>query len=177
MVGLVMAISPTNGIGKDNNLLYTNVQDMKLFRENTKDKVVIMGRKTWESLPKKPLSDRVNVVVTSKPPLDELKYENTHFITAKKCDELIDFCKGILKDKDVYIIGGAKLIERYKDKIDFMYISHFKEDKEADTFFPEIELKDFYNTYEEDFGEFVYREYTKATEEEEKIIRILKNGK
>ena len=173
MIGLVMSVSPSGGVGKNNKLLYHNVEDMKLFRENTKGNVVVMGRATWDSLPKKPLSDRTNVVVTSKPPLDALKYENTYFITLKECDKLVENCSTILKQTDLYIIGGAMMVKRYKDKLDFMYISHFKEDKEADTFIPQLSMKDFYVTYEEDKGEFVYKEYEKLDDLTIKASKIL----
>lgn len=176
MVGIVMSVSPSNGIGKDNKLLYHNIADMKLFRENTKGKVVIMGRATWDSLPKKPLSDRINVVVTSKKPTDYLKYENTHFITIRECDNLINLCNTILRQTDVYLIGGARLINRYKNQIGFMYISHFKNEKEADTYLPELDMSDKYLTYEEDFGEFIYKEYSVLDDLTKGVIKILENG-
>ena len=62
---LIVAVSENWGIGNENNLLFSIPQDMKFFRETTKESVVIMGRNTLESFPgKKPLKNRVNIVLT-----------------------------------------------------------------------------------------------------------------
>lgn len=173
MIGAVFSISPNGGMGYKNKLLYYDPEDMKLFKENTKDKVVIMGRATWDSLPKKPLTDRVNVVVTKEKPLDFLKYENTHFVTVKECDTIINLCKGILNQTDVYIIGGARLINRYKNDLQFLYVSFFNEEKQADTFLPTLNLDEFSQTYKEEFKNFTYREYEKITELDKKVLELV----
>ena len=159
MVILVMSISPNDGIGKDNKLLYNDPEDMKLFRDNTKYGVVMMGRNTWESLPVKPLKHRINIVVTSDIPKNTLAYEDTLFVTVGEADTIVKMAKYIFKDQDLYVIGGSKLVDRYKDYIDYMYISAFIEDREADTFLPKLKIDDFNLVYEEKFTNFVYKEY------------------
>lgn len=129
MIALIAAVDKNNGIGYKNELLYDIPEDKKLFRELTLGKVVIMGRKTWLSLPRKPLPGRTNVVVSR------------HTISLRKALELY-------KDKDIYIIGGGKVYKqamRYADTIHLTLILDDK--KEADTFFPEIP-SDFYKAEE-----------------------------
>ncbi len=174
MIVGVFSVSPKGGMGKDNKLLYYDTDDMRLFQQNTKGNVVIMGRATWDSLPKKPLGNRTNVVVTKEKPLDYIKYDNTYFISVLECDRLINQCKTILKQTDLYIIGGARLLNRYKNDLQYLYVSHFKEDKEADTFLPQLNMEEFSKTYEEEYDKFVYCEYEKISELDKKVIEILK---
>ena len=120
MITLIAAINKNNGIGYKNELLYDIPEDRKLFRELTLGKVVIMGRKTWLSLPHKPLPGRTNVVVSR------------HTISLRKALELY-------KDKDICIIGGGKVYKqamRYADELSLTVIHDDK--KKADTFFPAI---------------------------------------
>lgn len=120
MITLIAAINKNNGIGYKNELLYDIPEDRKLFRDLTLGKVVIMGRKTWLSLPRKPLPGRTNVVVSR------------HTISLRKALELY-------KDKDICIIGGGKVYKqamRYADELSLTVIHDDK--KKADTFFPVI---------------------------------------
>ena len=120
MITLIAAINKKYGIGHKNELLYDIPEDRKLFRDLTLGKVVIMGRKTWLSLPRKPLPGRTNVVVSR------------HTISLRKALELY-------KDKDICIIGGGKVYKqamRYADELSLTVIHDDK--KKADTFFPVI---------------------------------------
>lgn len=125
MIALIAAIDKNNGIGYKNELLYDIPEDRKLFRDLTLGKVVIMGRKTWLSLPRKPLPGRTNVVVSR------------HTISLRKALELY-------KDKDICIIGGGKIYKqamRYADELSLTVIHDDK--KKADTFFPVISTEYF----------------------------------
>lgn len=120
MITLIAAINKNNGIGYKNKLLYDIPEDRKLFRDLTLGKVIIMGRKTWLSLPRKPLPGRTNVVVSR------------HTISLRKALELY-------KDKDICIIGGGKVYKqaiRYADELSLTVIHDDK--KKADAFFPVI---------------------------------------
>ncbi|MBO7224628.1 MAG: dihydrofolate reductase, partial [Bacteroidales bacterium] len=66
MISLIVAIAQNNAIGKDNDLLWHISEDLKYFKKTTNAKTVLMGRKTWESLPFKPLKNRRNIVVSSQ---------------------------------------------------------------------------------------------------------------
>ena len=125
MITLIAAINKNNGIGYKNELLYDIPEDKKLFRDLTLGKVVIMGRKTWLSLPRKPLPGRTNVVVSR------------HTISLRKALELY-------KDKDICIIGGGEVYKqamRYADELSLTVIHDDK--KKADTFFPVISTEYF----------------------------------
>ena len=125
MITIIAAINKDRGIGCKNKLLYDILEDRKLFRDLTLGKVVIMGRKTWLSLPHKPLPGRTNVVVSR------------HTISLRKALELY-------KDKDICIIGGGKVYKqamRYADELNLTVIHDNK--KKADTFFPVISTEYF----------------------------------
>ena len=95
---LIVACDPKGGIGLDGKLPWTNIQgDLPRFKALTTGKVVIMGRNTYESLPVKPLPNRINVVVTSK------------IIEGVKTIPNISIMDSI-NYKDAWIIGGAKLV-------------------------------------------------------------------
>lgn len=123
MITIIAAINKNRGIGLKNKLLYDIPEDRKLFKDLTLGKVVIMGRKTWLSLPHKPLPGRTNVVISR------------HTISLRKALELY-------KDKDICIIGGGKIYKqamRYADELSLTVIHDDKKKaKRADTFFPVI---------------------------------------
>ena len=67
MISLVVAVSRNGVIGRDGGLPWHLSSDLKLFKAITLGKPIIMGRKTWESLPRRPLPGRINIVITRKP--------------------------------------------------------------------------------------------------------------
>lgn len=97
MVKMILCIDLNGSIGKDNDLLFKMKEDMKFFREKTKDNIVIMGYNTWLSLGEKPLPNRANIVMTDK------KIKNIQTST-----DLISVIKDYEKyPQDIFIIGGA----------------------------------------------------------------------
>ena len=132
----IACVDKNNGIGKDGKLLISIPEDMKFFRETTKDSIVIMGRKTLFSFKDKaPLKNRINIVFTNNECLkDNYKdYDNIFFIKSEKeLDELITK----YKDKEVFVIGGAKIYNNLIDKCDKIYLTRVDKEFEADTFFP-----------------------------------------
>lgn len=97
---LIVAVDKNYGIGRDNDLLFNIPEDMKFFRETTKGKTVIMGRKTLESLPGgKPLKGRNNIVLSSS---TELQIEGA---TVTDFNGLAKVLFGIPTD-DIFVIGG-----------------------------------------------------------------------
>ena len=126
MITLIAAMNKKRGIGFKNELLYDIPEDRKLFKDLTLGKVVIMGRKTWLSLPRKPLPGRTNVVVSRDG------------LSLRKALELY-------KDRDICIIGGSEIYKqtiRYADVIRLTIVHDDK--KEADAFFPVIQEDKFY---------------------------------
>ena len=120
------------GIGKDNGLLFSLPKDMKFFRERTKGKVVVMGRKTLESFPGgQPLKGRVNIVLSSK----EAK-EGT--VGAKSLDALFELLKNYPED-EVFVIGGESVYNALLPYCSEVYVTKVAADGKADTFVPDLD--------------------------------------
>lgn len=139
----IACLDAKNGIGKDGNLLISIPEDMKYFRENTKDSVVIMGRKTLFSFKDKaPLKNRINIVFTNNKELknDYKSFDNIYFISSES--EL----KTLLEkysDKKAFLIGGAKIYNDLIDKCDTALITRLDKEFEADSYFPDLESHGF----------------------------------
>lgn len=130
MIRAILACDQEWGIGKNGALPWPhNPADLKWFKENTVNCTIVMGRKTWESLPMKPLPKRENIVVTTSSEVDG-------------ADVVVDV-SGLLKllpqinhTKNVWIIGGAQLIERLLPYIDSIHLSRIEGVYGCDTFLP-----------------------------------------
>lgn len=123
------------GIGYQGELLEHIPADMKFFKETTMGNYLVMGRKTWDSLPKKPLEGRDNIVITSVLYLDS-GYDNTIFTSL---DRVINFLKSDIPDKDIYIIGGASIYEQLLPYCDKAYITHvYIPHENVDAYFPNL---------------------------------------
>lgn len=132
-MNLIVAVSENWGIGKDNNLLFHLPADLAYFKEKTINKVVIMGEKTYYSLPKKPLPKRTNIVIT----LDKtFKEENVTIVHS--VDELLATLKKYPAE-DAFVCGGGTIYKLLLPYCHFAYITKIKQTKEADTFFPNLD--------------------------------------
>lgn len=129
MITLIAAIGRNRELGLNNQLLWEIPEDMKHFREYTTGKVVIMGRKTFESIGLKPLPNRENVVISST--------EYSNVISADNIDTalVLQYIR-----PEVVIIGGASIYNQTIGIADKLVITHIDADFEADTFFPVIDL-------------------------------------
>ena len=107
MRGILVAVSPEGVIGKDNSIPWHYSEDLKRFKSLTLDKTVIMGRRTWESLPVKPLPERRNIVIT-RSSLDGVE-------CFQSIDDALRTCKG-----DVWFIGGAMIYQEALGKADII---------------------------------------------------------
>jgi dihydrofolate reductase len=131
MISIIVAVSKDLGIGKNNDLLWHLPDDMKRFKRLTTGNTIIMGRRTWESLPRRPLPNRKNVVITDIP--DE-SFDGA--IAAYSINDAIAKCKG---DKEIFIIGGGSIYRQFMPVADRLYITHVYKKADADIFFPEID--------------------------------------
>lgn len=123
------------GIGYQDELLEHIPADMKFFKETTIGNYVVMGRKTWESLPKKPLEDRDNIVITSSLYLDS-DYDRTIFTSLS---QVIKFINSDIPERDIYIIGGASIYEQLLPYCDKVYITHvYIPHDNVDAYFPNL---------------------------------------
>ena len=145
-VGLVVAVDANNGIGKDNALPWKLTGDMKFFKELTighGNNAVIMGRKTWESIPNrfKPLPNRCNIVLSRTATSDG---DNVRFMTS--LPEALQYCRSQAGKlfENVFIIGGSAI---YGEALtlnvcDYLFITKIKSTFDCDTFFPAVEGHD-----------------------------------
>lgn len=141
MITIIAAIGRNNALGKDNRLLWRLPEDLKHFKSLTENHPVVMGRKTYESIGK-PLPNRTNIVVSRR----ENWFEEDILIVSK-LKEALKFAKKI--DEDVFIIGGGEIYKQTMELADRLEITFVDEDFEADTFFPNIDLKIWQKTNEE----------------------------
>ena len=131
----ILAADTDWGIGKDGTMPWPhNSDDLAWFKECTIDSTVIMGRKTWDSLPFKPLPDRQNIIVSRKLNVDA--YYNCAIMGIDILKEL-----GQHSSESTWIIGGAQLLETMIPFIDEIWISRIDEVYACDTFLPEQSIK------------------------------------
>lgn len=129
-LSIIAAINKTRGLGYQNKLLYWLPNDLKRFKALTTGHTIIMGRKTFESLPKGALPNRRNIVLTSQDKTFEgaERFSNLH--------EAINACR---EEEETFIIGGVSLYKEAMPLADKLYLTEVDDDKaQADVFFPEI---------------------------------------
>ena len=138
ILSIIAAIGKNNELGKGNDLLWHMPEDMKYFRETTRGHSVIMGRKTFESLPNGPLPNRRNIIVTRDQNYKKnLPAQAGGIEVVNSLEDAISLFKN--EDAEVFIIGGGEIYKQAMDFADKLYITHIDaKDKEAMTFFPEI---------------------------------------
>lgn len=132
---MIVALDEKNGIGRQNKLLCRLSGDMKNFKELTTGHPVIMGRKTFESLPKGALPNRVNIVLTK----DEEKIFDDA-ISCSSIDEVLNL-RVIKNCEKCFVIGGAEIYKHFFDLADKLYVTSIRHTfEDADAFFPEIDI-------------------------------------
>lgn len=129
MISLIVAMDKNNGIGNNNKLLAHISEDLKYFKRVTDGNTIVMGYNTYMSLPKRPLPNRRNVVLTSK----NIELEGA--IVVNSIEELL---KLLNTEEETFICGGASIYNQMLPYADKLYITHIFDEFEADTFFPEI---------------------------------------
>lgn len=136
MISAIVCVDENFGIGSNGDLLVHIPEDLKRFKRLTTGNVVVMGRKTWESLPNKPLPNRLNLVVTSK--------ERTiDFMTAFiSIEEALVRARMASKDPEDewFVIGGGQLYKELLPYCNKAYITKvYRTYENVDTYFPNIE--------------------------------------
>lgn len=129
----IVAVSKNWGIGNKNKLLFSIPADMKFFRETTKDSVVIMGRKTLESFPgKKPLKNRVNIVLTN-----HMDYKVDDAIVCHSVTDAVAIANK--QRKKIFVIGGSMIYKELLPYCDEIYVTKVDAEAEADSYFPNLD--------------------------------------
>lgn len=131
MLKAIFACDDNWGIGKNGNLPWPhNSEDLKWFKQMTNDHTVIMGRKTWDSLPQKPLPNRTNIVVSGKKVNGVITLSHSEFIK-------------YLEDsshKELWLIGGSQLLDSCIHLIDELWLSRINGTFDCDTFLPRAKI-------------------------------------
>lgn len=130
-ISIIAAIGNNNELGYKNQLLCYLPADLKHFKEVTSGHTVIMGDVTWYTLPKRPLPNRRNIVMT----LDkDAKFEGCEVVHSVE-----EALKAVENEEEAFIMGGATIYKLFINIASKLYITRIHSDFEADVFFPEIE--------------------------------------
>ena len=137
-VNIIVAYCKGNGIGKNNTLPWHIPQDLKHFSTLTKgnnNNMVVMGRKTWDSLPKKPLPKRFNAILSTQFIIDTDNAKSFNSLQS-----ILDFSRQN-NYQDLWIIGGAEIYKMVLDldMVDEIHATEIEDWYDCDVFFPEIE--------------------------------------
>ena len=140
MLSMIAAVARNRVIGGDNKLLWHLPEDMRHFRETTRGKPVIMGRKTWESLPDsfRPLPGRHNIVISRNS-----AYQAAGATLAGSLEEAIGKAGA---NSEAFVIGGAELYRQALPLATRLYLTEIDQDFAGDAFFPEVMPQDWQET-------------------------------
>ena len=156
MISLIVAVAKNNAIGANNQLPWYLPEDLKRFKELTSGKVVIMGRKTFDSIITKlgkPLPNRTNVVITRQ---TNLKVPEGVIVRAS----LEDALRSYGGSGEIFIIGGGEIYQRGITLAERLYVTHINQAVEgADAFFPSIDPEVWRNTSTEKFTDYSFALY------------------
>lgn len=155
MISLLWAQTKSGVIGIDNKLPWHIKEELKHFKQSTNGKDILMGKNTWEALPFKPLPNRKNIIVSSKLKLDETI---DAFVETDLLKVVNDYKKN---NKELVIIGGAKIYEQVLDLADKLIISIIKKEYDGDTYAPVVDFTKFNEISKTEYDEFVVYEYMK----------------
>ncbi len=159
MINIIAAVAENRAIGKDNKLLYWLPNDLKRFKALTTGHTIIMGRKTFDSLPKGALPNRRNVVLSRT------------ITTLPGCDvypslqEALDSCTA---DEDIYIIGGDSVYQQAMPLADRLCLTEVADTPaEADAFFPtydewKVECREDHDIDEKHAQRYSFVDYVKS---------------
>lgn len=129
---IIAATDKNNGLGNKGKLLWEIVEDLRRFRRLTTGNIVIMGRKTYESIGFL-LPNRQNIVISSQ----NISFNESNGYCVNSIDEAFNLAENLQGDK-IYIIGGGKIYESTINMVDKLEITEIDKITDADTYFPEI---------------------------------------
>ena len=134
MINLIAAIDLYRGIGKDGKLPWHLKEDMNRFKRLTLGNSVIMGRKTWESLPPvyRPLPSRQNIVLSRQPLV----------LSGAEVADSVDTALSVAAKKEIFVIGGGEIYQLFLHLADRIYLTEVDTKVQADAFFPDFDGSD-----------------------------------
>ncbi|MCR4659000.1 MAG: dihydrofolate reductase [Bacteroidales bacterium] len=134
-ISIIVALAQNYAIGKNNDLLWHISDDMRHFKQLTTGHPVIMGRRTFESLPKRPLPNRRNIVVTHNHDFACEGAETMHSVNA-----VLD---AVRYEEEAFVIGGAEIYRLFLPFAKRLYLTWVYADFDADVYFPTIDMSTF----------------------------------
>jgi len=140
-LAMIVAADLNNGIGKNNQMPWHISDDLKRFKALTTGHTIVMGRKTWESLPKKPLPNRKNIVLTHN---KNYQAEGAEIYTNP------NQVKNSLNGTRAFIIGGAEIYKQFYPEIDTLYMTRILKNFNCDTHLHFLDMNDWKETKKSD---------------------------
>jgi len=140
-IAMVVAVSRNGVIGRDGTLPWHIPSDLRRFKEITMGTAVIMGRKTWESLPRKPLPGRRNIVITRQP-----GYVAEGAEIARSAGEALALCAG---ESKVSVIGGGDIYKLFWPLAHRLYLTKVDLEVDGDTYFPHADPAEWQEVWHE----------------------------
>ena len=155
---IIVAYSENRVIGKDGSIPWHFPEDLKYFKEKTTGSAVLMGRRTFESLPEgaKPLPERLNIVLTSSP--DEISEDVS---VASSLEEVWEIAEES-EYEELFIAGGASVYSQTIDEVDLMLVTIVKKEFEGDSYFPEFKKDNWSESVIRETDELVFKEFTRV---------------
>jgi dihydrofolate reductase len=162
---IITAYDLNKGIGYQGKMPWHIIEDMQYFKEKTLNNIVVMGRKTFESLNCKPLPNRINIVLTT------MKDAWYYYKVMVPFDTIITFCSSVgdvLRycekfNKEVWVIGGSDVYKQFLDIdiISSIYITELQKIYNTNTKFPEIPKREwnYHELYKKNDGDCEYRRF------------------
>ncbi|MCF6764493.1 dihydrofolate reductase [Thiotrichales bacterium 19S3-7] len=150
MISFIVAYAKNRVMGKNNQLPWQISDDLKLFKQHTINKPIVMGRKTYESIGR-PLPQRRNIILT----------RNQHYhASGTEVYHTIEQINDVLKNEpEVFIIGGAELFKLYMPFVEKLYLSKIQAELKGDTFFPAWDDALWQKTYHKPYPKNDLNEY------------------
>lgn len=132
-IGIYVAIAANGVIGRDGDLPWRLSTDLKRFKALTLGKPIVMGRRTWESFPRRPLPGRTNIVITRQGDFDD-----AGAVRAASLDEGLSIAAREEPD-EICVIGGGQIFAEAMRSADILHVTHVLADIDGDTFFPPMD--------------------------------------
>ena len=165
----IYAVDAKNGLSKDGVIPWHSKRDMNFFMNKTMHNVVIMGRKTYLSLPKRPLKNRLNIVLTRDFVVDtqekNVLFTNNDTIykdILENRDYYMSMCPSLNPDFKIFFIGGKIIYEKYIPLCETVWLTRIKKDYSCDLFF------------DYDYSKQFKDEVAIEEDDELKIVKIVK---
>lgn len=159
MISLIVALDENGLIGNDNSMPWNISEDLALFKEITINNIVIMGRKTFQSIGK-PLPNRVNFVLTKD---KNFFHKDVQIFTCP--NNALNSAYSLQKNSNqkIFIIGGGTVYNYFLPFITEFHFSYIKGKYSGNVFFPKVDLSNFHIKTKKEFKDFTYVHYIKNT--------------